>query len=185
MSAGIADDPILLLERVHKCYVAGAGRCRASVRALAGVSLEVRRAEVVAVVGGAGAGKSTLLLCAAGLLRPDRGRVLVGRSDARARTEDVLLLSGPAGGRAIRRLSSTPMLMLLDGVLDSLDDCDRARVDARVAHLAAEGSAVLIATRAAAAVRSVASRVAHLDLGTLRDAASPPVAVRVAERVPP
>lgn len=44
---------------------------------LRGVSLEVRRGETVAVLGGSGSGKSVLLKHLNGLVRPDRGRVAV------------------------------------------------------------------------------------------------------------
>jgi ribose transport system ATP-binding protein len=47
------------------------------VRALDGASLAVRRGEVRGLVGANGAGKSTLVKCLTGLLRPDRGEVLV------------------------------------------------------------------------------------------------------------
>ncbi len=52
-----------------------------SVRALAGVDLEVAAGEVVALMGRNGSGKSTLLHRSAGLGRPDRGRVDVGGRD--------------------------------------------------------------------------------------------------------
>lgn len=47
----------------------------ADVEALAGVDLEIRRHEFVAVVGPSGCGKSTLLRLAAGLIFPTRGAV--------------------------------------------------------------------------------------------------------------
>lgn len=65
----------LRLFDIHKRYRVGLGSCRATVDALRGVTLHVRRGEVVVVTGRSGSGKSTLLMCAAGLLRPDRGRV--------------------------------------------------------------------------------------------------------------
>lgn len=65
----------LRLFGIHKRYRVGLGSCRATVQALRGVTLHVRRGEVVVITGRPGSGKSTLLMCAAGLLRPDRGRV--------------------------------------------------------------------------------------------------------------
>jgi ABC-2 type transport system ATP-binding protein len=51
------------------------------VPALAGLSLSAPYGQVTALVGPNGAGKTTLLLILASLLRPDRGRVLVGGAD--------------------------------------------------------------------------------------------------------
>jgi putative ABC transport system ATP-binding protein len=65
----------LRLFGIHKRYRIGLGSCRATVQALRGVTLHVRPGEVVVITGRPGSGKSTLLMCAAGLLRPDRGRV--------------------------------------------------------------------------------------------------------------
>jgi len=48
---------------------------RGQTRALAGVSLTVRRGEALALVGKSGSGKTTLLNCVGGLERPDAGTV--------------------------------------------------------------------------------------------------------------
>ncbi len=55
----------------------GAARSFGARTVLSDVSLEVRRAEVLGIVGPNGGGKSTLLLLLAGLLVPTRGRVTV------------------------------------------------------------------------------------------------------------
>ena len=61
------------------------------VPALRGVSLKVRRGEMVGVVGPNGAGKSTLLLTIAGVLRPVQGGVQLGdESLVRQAPEDIV-----------------------------------------------------------------------------------------------
>jgi sulfonate transport system ATP-binding protein len=59
---------MLVLANVGKTYPNG-------VRALDGVTLNIRPGEIVAVVGGSGCGKSTLLRIVCGLDRPSDGRV--------------------------------------------------------------------------------------------------------------
>src|SRR5918992_1839616 len=61
--------PALRAEDLAKRY----GR----VQALAGVSLEVQRGELVGLLGPNGAGKSTLVKIACGLIRPSRGRAQI------------------------------------------------------------------------------------------------------------
>ncbi len=45
------------------------------VTALAGVSLEVKQSEIIAIIGPNGAGKTSLLNCISGLYRPQEGRI--------------------------------------------------------------------------------------------------------------
>jgi ABC-type multidrug transport system ATPase subunit len=62
---------------------------RATVAALANVSLEVREGESVALLGANGAGKSTLLRIVATLLLPTGGRAKVAGYDTLTRSRDV------------------------------------------------------------------------------------------------
>jgi ABC-type polar amino acid transport system ATPase subunit len=66
-----AGAPILELDRINKWFSAGGRRERLHV--LKDVSLEVRRGEVLVVIGPSGSGKSTLLRCMNMLAPPDQG----------------------------------------------------------------------------------------------------------------
>jgi ABC-type branched-subunit amino acid transport system ATPase component/ABC-type branched-subunit amino acid transport system permease subunit len=59
-------------------------------------SLEVRRGELVALIGANGAGKSTLLRSIAGLLTPSAGRVTVDGSDVTGRPPEAVIRAGIA-----------------------------------------------------------------------------------------
>jgi D-methionine transport system ATP-binding protein len=61
--------------------------------AIDGVSFEVKRGEIVGVIGRSGAGKSTLIRCLNGLEKPDRGRIEVLGEDI-----------APLGERELRRV---------------------------------------------------------------------------------
>jgi energy-coupling factor transporter ATP-binding protein EcfA2 len=84
------DDALEWLAAHHPHYLPHADRTVCSVRdahfsygdrvALDGVSLEVRRGEIVALTGPNGAGKSTLAKLATGLLQPSAGEVWHGRA---------------------------------------------------------------------------------------------------------
>jgi putative ABC transport system ATP-binding protein len=71
------DQLIVQATGLERTYVTG----ESQVAALAGLTLDVRRGEFVAVMGPSGSGKSTLLNILAGLERPSGGRVLVDGTD--------------------------------------------------------------------------------------------------------
>ena len=68
----------LKLRDVTKAFAAPSGERRV---VLDGVSLSVGDGERLAIVGESGAGKTTLLHVAAGIIRPDRGEVVVAATD--------------------------------------------------------------------------------------------------------
>ncbi|MGD0764990.1 MAG: ABC transporter ATP-binding protein [Dehalococcoidia bacterium] len=70
-------DLIVEATEVVKIYDTG----RIQVRALRGVTLSVKRAEIIAIMGPSGCGKTTLLNCLSGLDDIDSGRILVDGAD--------------------------------------------------------------------------------------------------------
>jgi branched-chain amino acid transport system ATP-binding protein len=84
----VSEPAALAVEEV----VAGYG----GVLALQSVSITVRPATITAVLGANGAGKTTLLRAISGVIRPRRGRVLVGGQDMAGRSADEMARSGVA-----------------------------------------------------------------------------------------
>jgi len=80
---------------VWKSYDAGVRGCSATVTVLRDVHLDVAAGEMVGIAAAPVSGKTTLLMCAAGLLRPDRGYVTwfggPRRRDGTARPEGIAL----------------------------------------------------------------------------------------------
>jgi len=76
--AAALKDPLLSVDGLYMTF--------GGVRALQGVSLEVKRGEICSVIGPNGAGKTVLLNCINGLYRPQQGRtVFKGREISRLR----------------------------------------------------------------------------------------------------
>jgi branched-chain amino acid transport system ATP-binding protein len=80
--------PALAVEEL----VAGYG----GVIALDGVSLSAGTAAITAVLGANGAGKTTLLRAVSGMIRPRRGRILVGGTDLAGRSPEQMVRAGIA-----------------------------------------------------------------------------------------
>ncbi|MEO7148143.1 MAG: ABC transporter ATP-binding protein [Terrimesophilobacter sp.] len=85
------DEVLLQLDGVSMHY----GKGETAVTALAGIDLDVRAGELVAIMGASGSGKSTLLTIAGGLTTPTSGEVIVQQT--------WLSTMSPAGIAALRR----------------------------------------------------------------------------------
>lgn len=82
-------DPLLLVENVGKYYLSPDGEGR--LPALDGVSLDVSRGEIVALLGPSGCGKTTLLNLIAGFDHPQEGRISFGGEEVK----------GPSSARGV------------------------------------------------------------------------------------
>ena len=85
------------------------------IRALKGVSLEVKQGEIVTIIGANGAGKSTLLNAISGFLKPTQGEILY-KGAKLPRRPDLVVKSGichvPEGRLIFANLSVTDNLAL-------------------------------------------------------------------------
>ena len=173
---------VLSVRSLSKIYRVGLRGCTASARALDDVNLEIRRGEVVAIVGAANAGKTTLLRCAAGLLSPDDGTIERGHlADVRAITRFV---ESPIELAKLRSAADRWDLAIVDNVDAVRGDVGSAFALLATARLARQcGGAVLLAARDAQVVAHVADRVLHLERGRFvaTSGSATPNAARVAE----
>ena len=78
---------VIRVKDLYKIYHVGENR----VRALNGVSFSLHKGEFVAVVGTSGSGKSTLLNMMAGLEKPTKGEICIGRTHIEKLTEKQLV----------------------------------------------------------------------------------------------
>jgi branched-chain amino acid transport system ATP-binding protein len=100
-TAGSQAEVVLELQKIHTYY----GR----IHALQGVSLDVRRGEIVTLIGANGAGKTTILKTISGLLHARDGKVLLDGKDITQRPAHELVKAGighaPEGRRIFSRLT--------------------------------------------------------------------------------
>jgi branched-chain amino acid transport system ATP-binding protein len=97
---------LLEVENVHSYY--------GHIHALKGISLSVKEAEIVTLIGINGAGKSTTLKTISGLLRPREGAIRLAGEDLRAYKAHEIVAKGvvqvPEGRRVFGRLTVTENL---------------------------------------------------------------------------
>lgn len=80
-------ETVITVRDLYKIYKLGDER----VRALNGVSFDIRRGEFVAIVGTSGSGKSTLLNMLAGLEKPTRGEIIIAGEHIESYNEQELV----------------------------------------------------------------------------------------------
>jgi len=82
----MADMPLLKLVNVHKTYRMG----ESIVRALDGVTMEIKHGEIIAIMGPSGSGKSTLMNVLGALDRPTKGQYYMNGEDVSDMTDNEL-----------------------------------------------------------------------------------------------
>jgi putative ABC transport system ATP-binding protein len=111
-------EAIVTVENITRCYGAG----DTAVNALRGVSLEVERGKLTAVMGPSGSGKSTLMHILAGLDRPSGGTVVLDGVDITRMSEKKLtLFRRQKIGFVFQFFNLLPMLSAEENVLLPLD----------------------------------------------------------------
>jgi ABC-2 type transport system ATP-binding protein len=121
---------ILELTGIHKSFRCGFWGVRTPV--LRGVDLALEPGEVFGFLGHNGAGKSTTMKVILGLLRPDRGRVLIfGGEGASAASRARIGYLGEEVG-LYPQLNAAEMLMLVGALFRMPRPASRARADALI-----------------------------------------------------
>ena len=107
-SIGAAEAPILRLQNVESAY--------GPIRAIRGVSLQVRQGRIATVLGSNGAGKSTILKTISGIIDPRKGTVEFAGEDITARDPAFIVQRGlshvPEGREVFALLSVRDNLMM-------------------------------------------------------------------------
>lgn len=99
--------PVLSVRNISKSF--------GGIKAVQGVSFDVRSGEILGLIGPNGSGKSTLFNCILGQLRPDTGNVEVnGRNVSGIKASDLNKLGV---GRTFQQLSVFPKMTVLDNVI--------------------------------------------------------------------
>ena len=181
----LAHHPLLQLRGIAKGFRAGVAGCTATTRVLEHVDLDVSPAECVALQGKRGAGKTTLLLCAAGLMRPDRGTVRHHGSSSTSDTACIVHYVASRNELVWHRAKPTsPTILLIDEECSEGGAPWSTETAALLERVRCEGGAVVIVGNGDA-LQHVATRTMHLARGRLflvsRHPGTDSVPARVAE----
>jgi D-methionine transport system ATP-binding protein len=108
-----------------------------ALAAIDDITLEVRRGEILGIIGRSGAGKSTLIRCLNGLEKPDQGKIEIGGQDIVPLSESALLAVRGRIGMIFQHFNLISQKTVAANVALPLKIAgwDRARRKARVAEL--------------------------------------------------
>lgn len=95
------------IENVHKSF--------GTLQVLKGVTMQVKKGEVVTIIGGSGSGKSTLLTCINGLEPIQKGKILVDGVEVHAPATDLNRLRQKIG-IVFQQFNAFPHLTVLENV---------------------------------------------------------------------
>ncbi|KGX14048.1 ABC transporter ATP-binding protein [Burkholderia pseudomallei] len=116
---------MLKLEKIHTHYGA--------IEALSGVSIEVKKGEIVTLIGSNGAGKTTLMMTVCGTPRASSGRVLFEGEDITAMPTHEIMRRGLAISPEGRRVF--PSLTVLENLKMGGFFVNRHEIDEGVEHV--------------------------------------------------
>jgi ABC-type Na+ transport system ATPase subunit NatA len=146
----------IVVEDYHKSY--------GSFVAVRGLSFRVESGEVLGLVGPNGAGKTTTLRALAGILRPTRGRLLLGGHD--------LAREPVAAKKATAYIPDEPKLfdhrpkaVLLDEPLTGLDPRGIRTMKASILEQAQAGAAFIISSHLLTVVEDLCTTILIMDHG--------------------
>jgi polar amino acid transport system ATP-binding protein len=100
-------DNMILIEDLHKYF--------GNIEAVKGVDLEVKRGEVVVIVGPSGSGKSTLLRCINHLEKPTSGHIWIDGTLVREKKSDINYIRAEVG-MVFQQFNLFPHLTVLENV---------------------------------------------------------------------
>ena len=103
----VSDQPVLRLLNVESAY--------GPIKAIRGVSLQVRRGEIATVLGSNGAGKSTILKTISGIIDPRKGTVVFAGEDITAKDPAAIVQKGLSHGPEGREVF--PLLSVHDNLM--------------------------------------------------------------------
>lgn len=108
-------EKVIVCKDVHKVYNLGT---KAEVKALNGISLEIKKSERIAIIGPSGCGKSTLLHLLGCLDRPTSGKILFkGRDVSRLSDDELARIRREQIGFVFQFFYLIPTLTALENVM--------------------------------------------------------------------